>query len=285
MMLLSALMIGFMTSIMADTRSSGVDRDETQAYAVAHAGMEKLTSDLAALFLTDYSPNGTQISAVDQLSTGDSGLHLHRSRRLDRLQGAVHGQGRSPTCTPSTALTNCVVVATPTTAIPVPDDPTTGHDHRRRSRTRDSRASSRTTTSWSRRGRRGGSEIRMRRELQTVAVPVFQFGLFSESSLSFHAGANFNFGGRIHTNGNLFLTAGNGTTLTLSDKVTAVGEIVRKYLDNGILATSNWNGTVSMAKSSGRLSSTSPRRRAASPRASRHDGAPGVWRRRPVRVA
>ena len=96
----------------------------------------------------------------------------------------------------------------------------------------------------------GGSEIRMRRELQTVAVPVFQFGLFSESSLSFHAGADFNFGGRIHTNGDLFLTSGDGTTLTLSDKVTAVGEIVRKYLDSGILA-SNWEGTVKMAKGTG----------------------------------
>jgi hypothetical protein len=92
----------------------------------------------------------------------------------------------------------------------------------------------------------GGSEIRMRRELQTVAVPVFQFGLFSDSSLSFHAGANFNFGGRIHTNGNLFLSAGHNTTLTLSDKVTAVGEIVRKYLDSGI-SSSTWDGTVSMA--------------------------------------
>jgi Tfp pilus assembly protein PilX len=40
-MLLSALMIGFMTSVMADTRSSGVDRDETQPSAAAHAGMEE----------------------------------------------------------------------------------------------------------------------------------------------------------------------------------------------------------------------------------------------------
>ena len=88
----------------------------------------------------------------------------------------------------------------------------------------------------------------MRRELQTVAVPVFQFGLFSESNLSFHAGSDFNFGGRIHTNSNLFLTSQGGATLTLGDKVTAVGEIVRKYLDNGIDATGQWNGTVSMAK-------------------------------------
>ncbi len=54
-------------------------------------------------------------------------------------------------------------------------------------------------------------------------IPVFQFGLFSENDLSFFAGADFNFGGRVHTNGNLFLAAGNGATLTLADRVTAVG--------------------------------------------------------------
>ena len=40
----------------------------------------------------------------------------------------------------------------------------------------------------------------MQRTLQTVAVPVFQFGMFSENDLSFFAGANFDFGGRVHTN-------------------------------------------------------------------------------------
>ena len=50
----------------------------------------------------------------------------------------------------------------------------------------------------------GNSEVRLRRELQTVAVPVFQFGIFGEKSLGFHAGPNFDFGGRVHTNESLF---------------------------------------------------------------------------------
>ena len=36
-----------------------------------------------------------------------------------------------------------------------------------------------------------GGEVRMQRTLQTVAVPVFQFGIFSETDLSFFAGAEF----------------------------------------------------------------------------------------------
>ncbi len=58
----------------------------------------------------------------------------------------------------------------------------------------------------------GNSEVRLRRELQTVAVPVFQFGIFGEKSLGFHAGPNFDFGGRVHTNESLFLAAGGGST-------------------------------------------------------------------------
>ena len=240
MMLLSALMIGFMANIMADTRSSGVDRDETQAYAVAHAGMEKLTSDLAALFSTDYSPSGAQISAVAAnvpslppfTYTDPDGTSGYKVQFTATVSGV-------PTA-----------VSTPTTATPVPDDPTAGttiaagpyQGFKGLVTHYNIMVTSRSTS---------GAEVRMRRELQTVDVPVFQFGVFSESDLSFHAGTNFTFGGRVHTNGNLFLTSGNSSTLTLSDKVTALGVVVRKYLDNGVLATGNWGGLVKMAKGTG----------------------------------
>ena len=59
------------------------------------------------------------------------------------------------------------------------------------------------------------------REVQAALIPVFQFGMFSDSDLSFFAGPDFTFNGRIHTNGNLFLTHFQNATLTLTDKVTA----------------------------------------------------------------
>ena len=49
MMLMSALLIGFYAVIAADQQASGVNRDQTQAYAAAHAGLEKLTADLGAM--------------------------------------------------------------------------------------------------------------------------------------------------------------------------------------------------------------------------------------------
>ncbi len=80
---------------------------------------------------------------------------------------------------------------------------------------------------------------------------MFQFGIFSDTDLSFFAGPNFDFGGRVHTNGNLWLAEGDGSTLTMRDKVTAVGEVVRTNLENGWPLTTAYNGTVSITKNPG----------------------------------
>ena len=85
----------------------------------------------------------------------------------------------------------------------------------------------------------GGAEVRLRRELQTVAVPVFQFGVFSETDLTFYAGDDFNFGGRVQTNGNLFLSELNGNTMRFTDRLTAVGQVARAVFSNTLSTTSN----------------------------------------------
>ena len=38
LMMISALMVGFFAAVNADVRSDAIDRDQTQAYAAAHAG-------------------------------------------------------------------------------------------------------------------------------------------------------------------------------------------------------------------------------------------------------
>ena len=40
----------------------------------------------------------------------------------------------------------------------------------------------------------------MRRTMQTIGIPVFQFGIFSENDLSSLPANDFAFGGRVHTN-------------------------------------------------------------------------------------
>ena len=64
-------------------------------------------------------------------------------------------------------------------------------------------------------------------------IPVFQFGVFSESDLAFFSGPNFDFAGPIHTNGDLYPFVGAGSTLTFHSNLSAYGNVVRAFLPNG----------------------------------------------------
>jgi len=95
-----------------------------------------------------------------------------------------------------------------------------------------------------------GTEARLTREVQVALIPVFQFGIFSDSDLSFFAGPDFNFGGRVHSNRNIFLAEGGGT-LTLSQKVTSAQQIIRQVLANGVSTTPSFTGAVRVVNTPG----------------------------------
>jgi hypothetical protein len=227
-MLASALMAGMFAAISSDQRSLGLDRDQSQAYAAAHAGLEKLTTQLAQLFVTDFSPNASQITAASAIPPTISGF---------TFVGPGGGPGYAVSFNPDPCT--C-----PNAGNPMPsasNDITTGPFAGLKG------LITPYTLTVTARSASGGSEVRLRREVQTVAVPVFQFGVFGERSLSFHAGANFDFGGRVHTNGHLFLAEGTGATLTFRDKLTAVGEVVRSVLENtNAITATNHTGTVTV---------------------------------------
>ncbi len=225
MMVMSALMVGFVALIMADQQASGQNRDQTQAYAAAHAGLEKLTADLGALFVGgNFSPSATQISALTTTPPDVPGFEF-----------VAPGGGSGYTITAGAVRTATI-----------PNGPFQG-------------LSGLITpyvinvTAHGARGvASGGAEARMRREMQTVAVPVFQFGIYSENDLSFFAGPDFDFGGRVHSNQNIYLAQDGSATLTMRDVVTAAGEVVRTHLANGLpISTSGHRGYVRIALTGG----------------------------------
>lgn len=226
MALLSSLLVGFTAVVVSDQQFRGIDKDRTQAFYAAHAGLEKLTADLGNLFATDVAPKAADIDAVAdtppalpgvtfEAADGSSGYQISFERDTD---GNPLAKNRTILSGPYQGLIGLIT-------------PYTMNVTARTSR---------------------GSEVHLTRIMQTVAIPVFQFGLFSDTDLSFFAGPNFNFGGRVHTNGNLFLAEGDGSTLTLADKVTAVGEVIRTNLSNGWPSTSTYNGTVNVIRAPGR---------------------------------
>jgi hypothetical protein len=96
-----------------------------------------------------------------------------------------------------------------------------------------------------------GDEVNMSRTIQVALIPVFQFGMYSDSDLSFFAGQNLDFNGRVHTNGDLYLAAGTGNTVTFHDKMTAWGNVIRWELPNSTTnAATNHLGTVNILTTS-----------------------------------
>jgi hypothetical protein len=252
MMLMSALLVGFTAVVMSDQRYRFIDRDRNQAFYGASAGVEKLTADLGNLFLGHVAPTATQVTALTQTTSKPV------------IEDVTFNAPMAAATIPTSTLTKCVspnAIAsvgangytirycaapngnpTTTTTSPIKTGPYEGLIALQMPYQID--VSART---------KSGGDVHLVRSMEAVAIPVFQFGIFSDVDLSFFAGPNFNFGGRVHTNGNLFLSEGSGSTLTLSDKVTAVKEIVRQRMQNGVSidASPAHTGTVNMAKSPG----------------------------------
>ena len=218
MMLMSALMIGFTAAVTSDQKYRLIDRDRGRAFYGAHSGLEKLNAELATLFFQDLSPNDADVTALAQ-----------NPPTIPDVTFLSSGSGAYGVRTVSDATSGNI---------------TTGPYQGLMALKRTYELVSSAKTAW-------GGEAHLRRRVETVAIPVFQFGMFSEVDLSFSAADNFDFGGRVHTNGNLFLAQGGGTssTLTMRDRVSAFGEIVRKRLSNGeSIAVSGSTRTVRVAR-------------------------------------
>ncbi|NDQ57914.1 MAG: hypothetical protein GZ088_12655 [Acidipila sp.] len=226
LLLLSALLAAFSMLVMTDQGVNGMDRDQSVAFYAAYGGMEKMTADLGALFNANYAASAAQVNAITAIPPPFTGINY-----IDpRIGGAGSGYAVTFPVDP-----NGNPLASNGT---ISKGPYQGFIGLITPFTMTVTASSLT-----------GSEVRLRRTLETVAIPVFQFGIFSQTDLSYFPGPVFNFGGRVHTNGNLFLAS--GATLTLSDKVSAVGEVVRTNLSNGWLTSANYTGNVDITTAPG----------------------------------
>ena len=231
MLLMSALLVGFLALIASEQKSSFHNRDQTVAYAAAHGGLEQLTANLGQLFSAQYRPTNAQVNAltvsqptfpanmgVQFLSPG--GTSGYQIKFTDANGDGFPDTEAAPRTINDGPYQGLQGIATPF----------------------EIEVTAQTAT---------GGESRMRRKMFTMLIPAFQFGVFSDNDLSFFAGPNFDFGGAVHTNQNLFLAEGDGSTLYLRNRVTAVGEIVRTNLSNGWLNSSNYNGTVNVARYDG----------------------------------
>ncbi|HJN44655.1 MAG: hypothetical protein CL477_04710 [Acidobacteria bacterium] len=226
MLLLSSLLVGFTAMISSESLIGGMDVGGTDSFYAAHAGLEKLTSELGEIFTTDFSPSGDVVRALGDNAPSFDGVAWVEPDGSDGYRIDFDTVSGDPLIGDPVAFNRTV------TSGPWAGFIGLASEYRV------------TTTARLIHGAESGLE----RVLQTVSIPVFQFGTFSETDLGFHPGPTFNFGGRVHSNGNIFLTASN--RLVLSDKVTAVGEIVRARFMNGN-STSSRTGRIDIVTTPG----------------------------------
>lgn len=93
-----------------------------------------------------------------------------------------------------------------------------------------------------------GVQVQLSRNILNNLVPIFQFGVFYDDNLEFHPGPRFDFGGRVHSNGSLFLQATTG--LYFSSKVTTANHVFTDVSKNGTPWT-NWDDNVFIKNASG----------------------------------
>ena len=211
--LLSAMAVGLLFMVHGAGQMGNNDLETNQAYYGAESGMELLTANLAALYQQSQSPTPAQIT------------NLTNSPPTSAMIAGMNYQ-ESITWTPDAngnpAAHNSVISSGPNAGLSAEIIPLT------------MKVSA---------NRPGGASVNITRGVEVALIPVFQFGVFSDSDLSYFAGPPFAFQGRVHTNGNLFLAANSGP-LILGAKTTAVGEIIRDRLANNYSSGGAYQGDV-----------------------------------------
>jgi len=187
LLLISSMIVGMSFLVLTDQKLGGNNADRQKAFYGAEAGMESLTTALQDGFSNNYALSAADITnIVANTQTTTTNLPGMQFLNPDGTNGfminftadtSANNLG-NPTAVSHTILSGTyaglIGLLTPYTL----------------------QVTSRTPM---------GSEVRLQRTVQTVAIPVFQFGIFSDTDLSYFAGPNFDFGGRVHTNGNLWL--------------------------------------------------------------------------------
>ncbi len=236
LMLITALAAGLTYLVMAQKGLSGGDLQTNTSFYGAEAGIENMTAQLANLYQRQQSPNGATIMALGNTPPSIPGITWKEyafSVATDARGNPVPYTGVVPQDSSLGGLSASIVPITLKATAQLNDGLTQSNN---------------TATKLP-------TQVRMMRKVEIALIPVFQFGVFSDMDLAYHAGPNFNFDGRVHTNGNLFLS-GQNTTI-FNDKITVaqkVGAVAGSLADNQIFrdvlpnflptASNNYDGAV-----------------------------------------
>lgn len=248
--LLSGIAVGLLYMVSNETRMGGSDLEANMSRYAAEAQIENLTSQLSQLYQTSQSPTSTDINALWNNSTNwannVSGANItnisYNSSVPQITWPATQSNGVTCPAYPNPCGSYDIVGAGPNqgmVATLIPFNLTV-------TATRLTAGGQVGSTSS---GAASGASTTMNRTVQVALLPAFEFGVFCDGDCDYFAGPKFNFGGRVHTNGNLFLAS--GSQLTFTDKLAAVGQVILDQLENGHSTSSGYTGSIYVPSAAG----------------------------------
>ena len=217
LVLLSGVAAGLLFMVTNESKMGGNDLEANLAYYGAESGMEKLTADLAALYVQYQVPKNNQIQALTTnppTSAMVSGMTYSETINVPLMPDGITPQSSFNTVS-SGSNQGLYAEIIPMTLQVVASRP-------------------------------AGASANITRSVEVALIPVFQFGVFCGYDCSYFAGPNFSFGGRVHTNQNMFLAS--GADLVFNDKVSAYQQVIMDQLENGHATTTGYGGTVYVPK-------------------------------------
>ncbi|MER3427005.1 MAG: hypothetical protein C4334_02720 [Pyrinomonas sp.] len=218
--LLAAISVSVLAVVSSEANIAGSDLQRTQTFYAAAAGIEKMTNDFSALFSLKLQPTDSdlvQIANSPPPELAAEGFSFTQQLTLDNVALAAMRASSQQRC-PNSQWPCVTIDSGPFAGLYAAVTPY--------------KLSSTATMV------RTGVQVRLEREMNNYLIPLFQFGMFSDSDLELHPGPPFTFNGRVHANGNIYLTG----DVTFLSKVTTANEVVRDVMRNGRFLAGSSNG-------------------------------------------
>jgi len=205
LILMSALAVALLYKVNYEQSLQGTDTGNNLAFYGAEAGMENMMAGLNSLYRLQAAPTCADVNTLTTTPPQTSDVGVTYAKYTITLSDG-------------TLLTSCS--SPPSRVQSISQGPNAG-------------LQAQVVPLMMQVGalRPTGETVNMIRQVEVARIPIFQFGVFSESDLSFFPGPDFDFNGRVHTNRNLFLAATG--TVTFHSPIRAAGDIVRDQLANG----------------------------------------------------
>jgi len=221
LVLLSALAVGVMFLVTNEGHMSSNEQEDNLAYYGAQSGVEKLTADLSLLYQTSMSPTNGQIQNLVNFPPTTAQVGNISFTPPPTIQYSTDPNGNPVSTVANISSGNNAGLYASIIPMTLSVNAT----------------------------RPGGASVNITRRIEVALIPVFQFGVFCGYDCSYFPGPNFSFGGRVHTNGSLYLADGN--MLVFNDKVAAFTQVVTDRLENGHSTAAGYTGTVYVSTATG----------------------------------